>query len=96
MTQGSWPTLLSPIRIGPMTLAHRAIMSAHGMGLGAGGPGVSDRYHAYLLERARDVHEAGSKLSITLWHGGHKDGSLRGRYRVTPSRRFTTARSPSG
>ncbi len=120
-----WPQLLSPVRIGPMELAHRAIMSAHGMGLGSGGPGVSPRYHAYLVERAHggaaligtesapvhhstfsrslvirldddacidslarlaaDVHEAGSKLSITLWHGGHKDGSLRGPYSVAPS-----------
>jgi 2,4-dienoyl-CoA reductase-like NADH-dependent reductase (Old Yellow Enzyme family) len=120
-----WPRLLSPVRIGPMQLAHRAIMAAHGMGLGSGGPGVSPRYHAYLVERARggaaligtesapvhhstfsrslvirldddacvdslarlaaDVHEAGSKLSITLWHGGHKDGSLRGPYSVAPS-----------
>ncbi len=121
----TWPTLFSPLRIGPMTLPHRAIMSAHGMGLGAGGPGVSERYHAYLLERAQggaaligmesapvhastfsrslvirlyedgcipslrsladDVHRAGSRLSITLWHGGHKDGALRGPYSVAPS-----------
>lgn len=120
-----WPRLLSPLRIGPMELAHRAVMSAHGMGLGAGGPGVSDRYHAYLVERARGgaaligtesapvhrstfsrslvirlddegsvaslarlaaaVHDAGSKLAITLWHGGHKDGSLRGPFSVAPS-----------
>jgi 2,4-dienoyl-CoA reductase-like NADH-dependent reductase (Old Yellow Enzyme family) len=123
--QTRWPRLLSPLRVGPIELGHRAIMSAHGMGLGAGGPGVSERYHAYLVERARggaamigmesapvhhstfsrslvirldddgcidslarlagDVHDAGSKLSITLWHGGHKDGSLRGPYSVAPS-----------
>jgi 2,4-dienoyl-CoA reductase-like NADH-dependent reductase (Old Yellow Enzyme family) len=95
------------------------------MGLGAGGPGVSERYHAYLVERARGgaamigmesapvhpstfsrslvirlyddgcipslarladaVHGAGSRLSITLWHGGHKDGALRGPYSLAPS-----------
>ncbi len=121
----NYPTLFSPIRIGPMQLAHRAVMSAHGMGLGAGGPGVSDRYRAYLVERARggaamvgiesapvhhttfsrslvirldddgciaslrllaeQVHAAGAKLAITLWHGGHKDGALRGPYSVAPS-----------
>jgi 2,4-dienoyl-CoA reductase-like NADH-dependent reductase (Old Yellow Enzyme family) len=121
----TWPHLFAPLRVGPMTLPHRAIMSAHGMGLGAGGPGVSERYHAYLVERARggaalvgmesapvhastfsrslvirlyddgcipslrrladEVHEAGSRLSITLWHGGHKDGALRGPYSVAPS-----------
>jgi 2,4-dienoyl-CoA reductase-like NADH-dependent reductase (Old Yellow Enzyme family) len=120
-----WPHLFSPLRVGPVTLAHRAIMSAHGMGLGAGGPGVSERYHAYLVERARGgaamigmesapvhpstfsrslvirlyedgcipslarladaVHAAGSRLSITLWHGGHKDGALRGPYSLAPS-----------
>lgn len=47
------PRLFSPVRLGPLQLPHRAVMSAHGMGLGAGGPGISDRYHAYLLERAR-------------------------------------------
>jgi len=121
----TWPHLFAPLRVGPMNLPHRAIMSAHGMGLGAGGPGVSERYHAYLVERARggaamigmesapvhpgtfsrslvirlyedgcipslrrladDVHAAGSRLSITLWHGGHKDGALRGPYSVAPS-----------
>ncbi len=121
----TWPHLFAPLQVGPMTLPHRAIMSAHGMGLGAGGPGVSERYHAYLLERARggaamigmesapvhpstfsrslvirlyedgcipslarladEVHAAGSRLSITLWHGGHKDGALRGPYSLAPS-----------
>lgn len=128
MTDGPgmrWPHLFAPLQVGPMRLAHRAIMSAHGMGLGAGGPGVSERYHAYLLERARGgaalvgmesapihpstfsrslvirlyedgcipslarladaVHDAGSRLSITLWHGGHKDGALRGPYSLAPS-----------
>ncbi len=49
----TWPHLFAPLQVGPMTLPHRAIMSAHGMGLGAGGPGVSERYHAYLVARAR-------------------------------------------
>jgi 2,4-dienoyl-CoA reductase-like NADH-dependent reductase (Old Yellow Enzyme family) len=120
-----YPRLLSPLRIGPVELAHRAVMSAHGMGLGAGGPGVSDRYRAYLVERARggaamvgvesapvhrttfsrslvirldedasiaslarladDVHAAGARIAITLWHGGHKDGALRGAWSVAPS-----------
>lgn len=53
MTHSRYPQLFSPLRIEPMQLKHRAIMSAHGMGLGAGGPGVSERYHAYLRRRAR-------------------------------------------
>jgi 2,4-dienoyl-CoA reductase-like NADH-dependent reductase (Old Yellow Enzyme family) len=120
-----YPHLFAPLAIGPVTLAHRAIMSAHGMGLGESATGVSDRYRAYLLERARggaalvgiesapvhpstfsrglvirldrddtvaslarlaeQVHAAGSKLAITLWHGGHKDSPLRGPYTVAPS-----------
>ena len=120
-----YPALFSTVRIGPMQLKHRAVMSAHGMGLGERGPGVSDRYRAYLIERARggaamvgiesspvhsssfsrglvirldddgcipslaqvahDVHDAGGKVAITLWHGGHKDGALRGPYSVAPS-----------
>ncbi len=120
-----YPRLLSPLRLGPIELPHRALMSAHGMGLGAGGPGVSERYHEYLLARARGgaalvgiesapvhattysrslvirldqdasiaslakladaIHGEGAKLAITLWHGGHKDGALRGAYPVAPS-----------
>lgn len=120
-----YPRLLSSLRLGPVELAHRAVMSAHGMGLGAGGPGVSDRYRAYLVERARggaamvgvesapvhattfsrslvirldddasvpsltrlagEVHDAGARIAITLWHGGHKDGALRGAWSVAPS-----------
>ncbi len=47
-----YPLLLSPLRIGPLTLKNRALMSAHGMGLGDGVVGVSDRYRAYLVTRA--------------------------------------------
>lgn len=120
-----YPNLTSPLRLGPVELRHRFVMSAHGMGLGGTGPGISERYHQYLLARAQggaalvgvesapvhwttysrslvirldddacipslarlaqDVHAAGAKLGITLWHGGHKDGLLRGAYPVAPS-----------
>lgn len=120
-----YPRLLSPLRLGPIEVSHRAFMSAHGMGLGGTGPGISERYHEYLLARARGgaallgiesapvhhttysrslvirldqdgsvpslarladaAHEAGAKVAITLWHGGHKDGALRGAYPVAPS-----------
>lgn len=120
-----YPLLTSPLRLGPVELKHRFVMSAHGMGLGGAGPGVSERYQQYLLARARGgaalvgiesapvhwttysrslvirlddddcvpslarlaeaVHTAGAKLGITLWHGGHKDGLLRGAYPVSPS-----------
>ena len=45
--------LLSPITLGPMTLPHRAIMSAHSMALGDGTGKVSHRYRRYLVERAK-------------------------------------------
>lgn len=120
-----YPRLLSPLRLGPIEVPYRAFMSAHGMGLGGTGPGISARYHEYLLARARGgaallgiesapvhhttfsrslvirldqddcvpslarlaaaAHEAGAKVAITLWHGGHKDGALRGAYPVAPS-----------
>ncbi len=120
-----YPRLRSPLRLGPIKLPYRAFMSAHGMGLGGTGPGISERYHEYLLARARGgaallgiesapvhhttysrslvirldqdgcipslarladaAHEAGAKVAITLWHGGHKDGALRGAYSVAPS-----------
>ena len=47
-----YPLLLSPLAIGPLQLKNRALMSAHGMGLGDGVVGVSDRYRAYLVTRA--------------------------------------------
>ncbi len=124
-TPESYPNLLSPITMGPITLRNRAMISAHGMGLADGGNGVSPRYHAYLVERAaggaallgmesapvapgmdnrslrirlyedavipglerlaRDVHEAGACISITLWQGGHTESFTRGRYALAPS-----------
>ncbi|MCS6948184.1 MAG: hypothetical protein NZM12_11260, partial [Steroidobacteraceae bacterium] len=120
-----YPLLFTPLRIGPVELAHRACMSAHGMALGGTGPGISEQYHHYLLRRAqggaalvgiesapvhsstfsrglvirldrddsipslerlaRDVHATGARVAITLWHGGHQDGALRGPYAVAPS-----------
>lgn len=125
MTGGTYPNLLKPIKLGPITLRHRAVMSGHGMALGDGQVGISDRFHAYLMARARggaamvgsesapvhdstvsrslgirlyqdevipslrktaeDIREAGSRLAITLWHGGHKDSFVRGSYALAPS-----------
>lgn len=108
-----------------MVLRHRAVMSGHGMALGDGQIGVSDRFHDYLLARANGgaamvgsesapvhastvsrslgirlysdevipslrhtahaVQEVGSRLAITLWHGGHKDSFVRGSYALAPS-----------
>lgn len=125
MTEHAYPNLLSPITLGPITLRHRAVMSGHGMALGDGQVGISDRFHGYLLARARggaamvgsesapvhdstvsrslgirlyqdevvpnlrktaeDVREVGSRLAITLWHGGHKDSFVRGSYALAPS-----------
>ncbi len=47
-----YPNLLSMIKIGPMTLKHRATMSAHGMGLNDRTGGVSERLHNYVVTRA--------------------------------------------
>ncbi len=125
MANSPYPNLLSPIQLGPITLRHRAVMSGHGMALGDGQLGISDRFHAYLLARAKggaamvgsesapvhtstvsrslgirlyddevipslrrtaeDMREAGSRLAITLWHGGHKDSFVRGTYALAPS-----------
>ncbi len=120
-----YPNLLSEIKIGPITLSNRAVMSGHGMALGGGQVGISDRFHHYLVARAKGgaamigsesapVHEStvsrslgirlytdevipslrftankirkeGSRLAITLWHGGHKDSFIRGSYALAPS-----------
>jgi len=120
-----FPNLFRPIKLGPMTLPHRAIMSAHGMGLGEGQEGVSDTLHNYVVARAlggaallgtesapvhatsvggtlriflfqddvipslarlaEAVHKAGSKLAITLWHGGHVPSFLAGHASVAPT-----------
>lgn len=127
MTAGleRYPHLFCPLKIGPLQLKNRALMSAHGMGLGDGVVGVSDRYRAYLVARAAggagmvgiesspvhpttvsrsllvrldrdsvipslarladEVHALDSRLAITLWHGGHKDTTLRVPYAVAPS-----------
>ncbi|MBT4739436.1 MAG: hypothetical protein HOO09_03545, partial [Rhodospirillaceae bacterium] len=53
MTDSSFPHLLSPIKLGPITLRHRAVLSGHGMALGDGQVGISDRFHAYLMARAK-------------------------------------------
>ena len=49
----NFSALFSPLDLGPVTVRHRAFMSAHGMGLGYGHLGVSPEYHAYLVARAR-------------------------------------------
>lgn len=120
-----YPHLLSPIRLGPVTLNNRAVISGHSMHHGDGRPGISDRFRAYLAARARggaglvgiesapmhpstvngtsqvethrdeaipslarlarEVHDAGTRLSIILWHGGHNVPHRAGHYAVAPS-----------
>lgn len=53
MNATAYPRLLAPIRLGPITLRHRAVVSGHGMALGEGQVGISERFHAYLLARAK-------------------------------------------
>ncbi len=109
--EDDYPTLLSPLNLGPMTLDNRVIVPGHSMLYDEADGTVGARYRNYLAERARGgaalvsmasapvhasskqawpstwlwrdevieglaeaadaVHEAGSKLSIILWHGGH-------------------------
>ena len=125
MAATAFQHLLAPIRLGPISLRHRAVVSGHGMALGEGAIGISERFHAYLLARAKGgaamvgsesapVHTstssrslgihlysdevipslrrsaeamraAGSRLAITLWHGGHKDSFIRGGVALAPS-----------
>ena len=121
----SFSNLLSSIKIGPITLNNRAVVSGHGMALGNGETGISNRFHHYLLARAKggaamvgsesapihhstvsrslgirlytddvipslrftgnEIRKVGSRLAITLWHGGHKDSFIRGSYALAPS-----------
>jgi 2,4-dienoyl-CoA reductase (NADPH2) len=46
-----YPNLFSPIRLGPLELRHRAVMSGHGMNFSR--HVVSSRQHAYFVARAR-------------------------------------------
>lgn len=125
MSQSTYPNLLAPIKLGPIELRHRAVVSGHGMALGDGQVGISDRFHGYLMARAKggaamvgsesapvhtstvsrslgirlytdevipslrrtaeDIRAAGSRLAITLWHGGHKDSFIRGGVALAPS-----------
>ncbi len=113
-----YPNLLSPIRLGPIELRNRAVMSGHGLRLGDGSGGIGERLRAYLVARAHggaamvslssspvhvsaldvldrvrlfvdsvvpelartadEVHEAGSLLSVILWHGGRQVSKLAG------------------
>jgi 2,4-dienoyl-CoA reductase-like NADH-dependent reductase (Old Yellow Enzyme family) len=105
-----YPHLFQSLRLGPVTLGNRVVMSGHHMGLGDGRGGIGARLHAYMVARARggaamvglesspvhpssikgvrphlfdddvvpglralatDVHAAGSRLSVILWHAGH-------------------------
>jgi len=123
--QNLYPSLFSPINLGPVELQHRVVIPGHSMVHGDSSGLISDRYHSYLVTRAeggaalvgiesapihphsltwtgqlelwRDeiidslartadaVHNAGSKLSIILWHGGHNVSFMRGAVALAPS-----------
>jgi 2,4-dienoyl-CoA reductase (NADPH2) len=72
-----YPNLLSPIKVGPMTLKHRATMSAHGMGLNDRSGGVGERLHNYVVTRAQGgaamlgtesapIHQSTSNRSLNI------------------------------
>lgn len=120
-----YPHLFSPVSLGPVELDHRVVIPGHSMVHGDSSGAVTDRYHAYLVRRARGgaalvgiesapvhpdsltwigqlelwrdgiidslartaeaVHDAGSRLSIILWHGGHNVPFGRGAVALAPS-----------
>ena len=120
-----YPHLFRPISLGPVRLDHRVVIPGHSMVHGDSSGVITERYHAYLLRRARGgaalvgiesapvhphsltwtgqlelwrdeiigplartaeaVHDAGSKLSIILWHGGHNVPFGRGAAALAPS-----------
>lgn len=53
-----YPSLFSPLRLGPVTLKNRATMAAHGMRLGDDTGVISPRHRAYIVARA----EGGASL----------------------------------
>ncbi|CAN0474783.1 unnamed protein product, partial [Laminaria digitata] len=53
-----YPTLFSPLRLGPVELKNRATMAAHGMRLGDDSGTISPRHQAYIVARA----EGGASL----------------------------------
>ncbi|NQV81739.1 MAG: FAD-dependent oxidoreductase, partial [Alphaproteobacteria bacterium] len=72
-----YPHLFAPIALGPITLKHRATMSAHGMGLNDRTGGVSERLHNYVVARARGgaamlgtesapIHDSTSNKSLNV------------------------------
>jgi len=48
-----YPNLFSPFDLGPTRLRNRTVIPGHSMGLSHYEPGVSDRYRAYLVARAK-------------------------------------------
>ena len=51
--EAAFPTLFSPIRIGPLTIRNRVVITAHGTSEAFRHPGMSpDRYVEYLRRRA--------------------------------------------
>ena len=123
--ESRYPHLFTPISLGPVRLAHRVIIPGHSMVHGDSSGLITERYHAYLVRRARGgaalvgiesapvhpdsltwtgqlelwrdeiidslartaeaVHDAGSRLSIILWHGGHNVPFGRGAVALAPS-----------
>jgi 2,4-dienoyl-CoA reductase-like NADH-dependent reductase (Old Yellow Enzyme family) len=48
-----YPTLFSPFDLGPTRLRNRTVIPGHSMALSKFEPGISDRYRAYLVTRAK-------------------------------------------
>lgn len=48
-----YPNLLSPIKLGPLTLRHRAVVAGHSMVMGESDGSVGERLCAYVVARAR-------------------------------------------
>ena len=48
-----YPILFSPFDLGPTRLRNRTVIPGHSMALSRFEPGISDRYRAYLVTRAK-------------------------------------------
>ncbi len=73
-----YPTLLSPVTIGTLTLPNRVVMAPMGTGYADESHQVTDRLIAYHVARAKGgvgadaVHEAGGRIALQLQHGGRQ------------------------
>lgn len=71
-----FPTLLSPIRVGPLTLKNRTMIPGHNTWLGDHDGTVNERFRAYMTARAKGgcalITIGSSPIHRSSEDGGHK------------------------